>query len=151
MNIDLAVLCDAATLDSSGKLHILGVFDQIQAAVFPARHDRLAMVLRMATEADDAGEHQADIRLVDPDGAQMLRLDGRLGVTGGRPGSASHLPHILNLDGLVFPRPGVYRFEVRVDDTLLRTLNLTLRQMGGAAPKVGGDPVFFAPGGPVQA
>jgi hypothetical protein len=151
MNIDLAVLCDAATLDSSGKLHILGVFDQIQAAVFPARHDRIALVLRVATGPEDTGEHQADIRLVDPDGTQMLRLDGRLGVTGSRPGASSHLPQILNLDGIIFPRPGVYRFEVRVDETLLSTLNLTLRQMGGATPKAGGEPVFFAPGGPVQA
>lgn len=151
MNIDLAVLCDAATLDSSGKLHILGVFDQIQAASFPARHDRIALVLRLATEPEDAGEHQAEIRLMDPDGNQVIRLNGRLGVSGGGPRASSHLPHILNLDGLVFPRPGVYRFEIRVDDTPLRTLNLTLRQMGGAAPKADGDPVFFAPGGPVQA
>ena len=48
MDIDLALLADAATIDGSGKLNILGVFDRISASAFPAQHGRMAMVLRFA-------------------------------------------------------------------------------------------------------
>jgi hypothetical protein len=36
------------------------------------------------------------------------------------------VPHLLNLDGLVFPRPGPYAFDVRVDGEHHVSLSLTV-------------------------
>ena len=41
MEIDLALLADAATIDASGKLNILGIFDRIGVTQFPAQHGGL--------------------------------------------------------------------------------------------------------------
>ena len=35
MEVDLALLADAATIDGSGKLNILGIFDRLTTSAFP--------------------------------------------------------------------------------------------------------------------
>ena len=48
MRVDLALLADAATVDSAGKLNILGIFDSITSTRFPAKHGLISLVLRFA-------------------------------------------------------------------------------------------------------
>ena len=117
MDIDLALLADAATVDAVGKLNILGVFDRISAADFPAQHGRLCLVLRFSASVGEAGPHDVLITLKGPSGKEVFRLDGEMKLSPG-PGSAGegiHVPQVLNLDGIVFERPGYYSFDVGVD------------------------------------
>ncbi|MFQ5536485.1 MAG: hypothetical protein ACE5GJ_03435 [Gemmatimonadota bacterium] len=117
MDIDLALLADAATVDSSGKLNILGIFDRLGAASFPVRHPRLALVLRFFAGMNEAGRHEVSITLRDPDGGEVMKIDGELALGGGPAGAAEgiRVPHVLNVDGLIFPRAGRYAFDVAVD------------------------------------
>ena len=103
MEIDLALLADAATIDGSGKLNILGVFDRISASAFPAQHGRMAMVLRFSAGLPEAGPHDVGIRLSGPDGQEVLRLDGEMQLAPGprSAGGGVKVPHVLNLDGTV--------------------------------------------------
>lgn len=117
MDIDLALLADAATVDSAGKLNILGVFDRLGADSFPARHPRLSLVLRFTAGLPEAGTHQVDISLRDPEGDEVVHMDGEMQLNPGGGGAtdAIRVPHVLNIDGLVFPRAGRYAFDVSVD------------------------------------
>ena len=117
MEIDLALLADAATIDASGKLNILGVFDRIGVRQLPTQHGRIALVLRFVAGVQEAGSHSLRIRLSDPAGAEVVGLDGELQIG---PGARSveegvRVPHVLNLDGLIFQQAGRYFFEVQVD------------------------------------
>ena len=47
MKIDLAVMCDYAIIDQFGKLSVMGIFEHIWIAKFPAVHPRLHLVLRL--------------------------------------------------------------------------------------------------------
>ena len=117
MEIDLALLADAATVDGAGKLNILGIFDRLGAGSFPARHPRMALVLRFSAGQNETGKHQVEIVLRDPDGGEVVRMDGEMSLGPG-PGSGGNIirvPHVLNLDGLVFPKAGTYGFDVKVD------------------------------------
>jgi hypothetical protein len=116
MEIDLAFLADAATIDPSGKLNILGIFDRIGVAQFPAQHGRVTLVLRFAAGTSEIGSHEVHIRMSDPGGAEVLSLNGEMRLAGGPSArDVIRVPHILNLDGLVFTRPGIYNFDVKVD------------------------------------
>ena len=117
MEVDLALTADAATIDSSGKLNLLGIFDRITVSQFPAQHGRISLVIRFIGGAADAGLHQLTIRLLGPTGEEIVALDGELQVAPGRRSLSSGLriPHVLNLDGLVFHEPGSYTFEIIVD------------------------------------
>lgn len=134
MEIDLALLADAATIDAGGKLNILGVFDRIRAAEFPARHGRVSLVLRFTAGLDEAGEHQLEIRLRDPDGEEVVRLDGTMNFGPGARygGEELRVPHVLNLDGLVFKTEGRYFFDLSVDGEHHRSLPLTVQAAPGA-------------------
>ncbi len=117
MDIDLAVLADAATVDSAGKLNILGIFDRISTSRFPAQHPHVALVLRFAASMNEAGAHAIQIRLSDPEGKEVVRLNGDLKVGPGPAvaGGRVRIPQVINMERLVFARAGRYAFDVSVD------------------------------------
>lgn len=117
MDIDLAILADAATVDTSGKLNVLGVFDRLTSAEFPAPPVRLCLVLRFNASVNEAGSHEVLITLKGPSGEEIFRLDGEMMMA---PGTGSneegiHVPQVLNMDGIIFERPGRYSFDVGID------------------------------------
>ncbi|TVP75256.1 MAG: hypothetical protein EA352_08720 [Gemmatimonadales bacterium] len=164
MKLDFAFVADAATVQPGGKINVLGVFDRIRVPEFPTRHARIALVMRLATSGPDAGEHSAVIRLMGPEGEKVLSLDGNLRVgPASDPTSVTRIPHILNLDRVVFKTPGQYAFEIEIDGELAGSVPLILeerkdpRSRGGGAPGSGpgqgpeGVPIVFAPDGPARA
>lgn len=128
MEVDLALLADAATIDGSGKLNILGIFDRLGTSAFPTRHPRLSLVLRFSAGIHEVGKHEVEIVLKAPDGKEVVRIDGEMSLTAGRRGVADGVlvPHILNMDGLVFSAPGRYSFDVIVDGTHQVSIPLTV-------------------------
>jgi hypothetical protein len=116
MEIDLAFLADAATIDASGKLSVLGIFDRISVSQFPAQHGRITLVLRFSAGTSEIGGHDVQIRMSDPGGKEVLSLNGEMQLVGGVAAQdVIRVPHILNLDGLVFHGPGMYSFDVKVN------------------------------------
>jgi len=144
MEIDFALLADAATVDASGKLNVLGVFDRIQAREFPARHGRISLVLRFSAGAAEAGSHTVEIRLRGPGDRELLRLDGRmeLGAAPRPVPDGIKMPQVLNLDGITFPEPGRFTFEISVDGEPIHSVPLHLEQAasGAAPPSATGGP-----------
>ena len=128
MEVDLALIADAATIDSSGKLSILGIFDRIGTSSFPARHPRMVLIIRFIAAMNETGQHQIGITLRDPAGKELVGVDGemQLGVGPVGAGGGIRVPHVLHLDGLVFPVPGQYVFDVLVDGEHHASLPLTV-------------------------
>jgi hypothetical protein len=117
MDVDLALLADAATVDAAGKLNILGVFDRISSGGFPAQHPHISLVLRFGASMNEAGDHEVAIVLMDPDGGEVVRMNGEIKVGVGPPvaGGRIRVPQVVNMDRLVFKGPGRYTFDVLVD------------------------------------
>ncbi|MEJ2538604.1 MAG: hypothetical protein P8188_01255 [Gemmatimonadota bacterium] len=124
MKLDLALIADAATVDGSGKLNILGVFDHIAVADFPARHERMCLVMRFRAEAPETGQHEIEVVIRDPSKEEMARMTGSidLGAAVGR--ESVHIPQVLHLDGFVFPKAGVYTIEVEIDGEMEQAVDL---------------------------
>jgi hypothetical protein len=117
MEVDLALLADAATIDAAGKLNILGVFDRISTSSFPAQHPHMVLILRFTAGVGEIGTHKVEISLRDPRGQRVVHLNGDMQLGAGRAGISEGLkvPHVLHLDGMLFPVPGRYAFDVRID------------------------------------
>lgn len=133
MEVDLALLADAATVDGSGKLNILGIFDRLTTSSFPTRHPRLSLILRFSAGVQEAGKHGVEISLKAPDGKELVRIDGEMNLAPGprASGGAALVPHVLNMDGLIFPVAGRYTFDVRVDGE--HHVSIPLSVLGPAA------------------
>jgi hypothetical protein len=132
MEIDLALLADAATVDASGKLNILGVFDRISVPRFPVQHPHISLVLRFGAGMNEAGTHRVEILLADPDGATVVKMDGELKVGPGSPatGGRVRVPQIVNLERLPLKMPGQYSFNVSVDGEHHVSVPLQVHEVG---------------------
>jgi len=156
MEVDLALLADAATIDASGKLNILGVFDRIATATFPAQHPHMVLILRFTAGFGEIGPHKVEISMTDPGGHRIVQLDGDMQLGPGRAGvtEGMKVPHVLHLEGLVFPTPGRYHFDVRVDGDHHTSVPLHVSGAPGRAggsPPVGGVPSMTGGTAPAEA
>jgi len=71
MNIQVAVLCDAAT-DDNGKLNLLGAFDTIYTQQLPAIHPQCSIALRVTFSHEDESAHKLRLNFVDADGGSIM-------------------------------------------------------------------------------
>lgn len=133
MDVDLALLADAATVDAAGKLNILGIFDRIGLPSFPGRHRRMALVLRFRAGLDEAGRHELTIVLKDPSGEEVVRANGALQMraSGSAAREGIRVPQVFNLDGVLFKEPGPYAFDIRVDGEHHASVPLRVVATGG--------------------
>ena len=115
MNIQVAVLCDAAT-DTDGKLNLLGAFDAIYAHQLPAIHPQCSIALRMTFTNIEEGAHQLRLNFVDADGKFIMPgIDLPIQVK--LPEDVHFITHnfIVSIQQLKFDKPGLYSIDVALD------------------------------------
>ena len=115
MDIQIAVLCDAAT-DNQGKLNILGTFDTIHTSQLPAVHPQCSVALRMTFHKIEEGPRKLKLTFMDEDGKQIMpNVD--IPVEVGVPDDSLFISRnfILNIQQLKFDRPGLYSIDIAVD------------------------------------
>jgi len=128
MKLEFAVVCDYALVDQYGKLSVLGIFQHIWVAQFPAVHPRLHLVLRLKGKRTEVGEHPVRIRLCDANGMEVLSGTGTVvfaepaaGITEVEAGA------VLTCD-VPFSHAGRYAFEIAVDGDQQATVPITVAQ-----------------------
>jgi len=116
MNIQVAVLCDAAT-DDNGKLNLLGAFDTIFTPQLPAVHPQCAVALRVTFMSGDEGTRKLKLNFVNADGKSIMP-PVEIPAAVALPEDAHFLTRnfIVNIQGLKFTETGVYSVDVRLDD-----------------------------------
>jgi hypothetical protein len=134
MNIQVAVLCDAAT-DDNGKLNLLGAFDTIYTQQLPATHPQCSIALRVTFEHEDEGQHKLRLNFVDADGRFIMPgIDLPVEVV--LPGD-SHFGtrnFIVNIQQLKFDQPGLYSIDVSLDEKLEASIPLLVKHTPPATP-----------------
>lgn len=115
MNIQVAILCDAAT-DDNGKLNLLGAFDTIYAVQLPAVHPQCSVALRVTFMSGDEGAHKLSLNFVNADGRTIMPSI-EIPVTVTLPDDAYFLTRnfIINIQQLKFAEAGMYSVDLRFD------------------------------------
>ncbi len=134
MNIQLSVLCDAAT-DYGGKLNILGTFDTIVTNHLPAFHPQCSVALRIMFSKIEEGHHKVKMNFVDEDGKFVMpSIDMPVDVA--IPGDANFLVRnfVINIQQLKFDNPGQYAIDVAIDGRQETSIPLFVRHQK-AKPK----------------
>lgn len=135
MDIEIFTLCDAAA-DYGGKLSLLGTFDRIHAAKFPAAHPHCAVALRIRFDRIEEGRHRVRINIVDEDGRPIApSVDGTIEIRF-PPGVSSLCANlVLNVNGMKFEKPGRYSIDLAVDSRHERSLPFTVFQIQQETPR----------------
>jgi len=127
MNIQVAVLCDAATEDN-GKLNLLGAFDTIFAPQLPAVHPQCAVALRVTFMSGDEGARKLKLNFVNADGKSIMPPI-EIPVAVSLPDDAHFLTRnfIVNIQQLKFAEEGLYSVDVRLDDVSQGNIPLQIK------------------------
>lgn len=108
-------VCDQAAATPDGKLDVQGVFHDLYAPGFPARQDRMTLVVCIEWDRDDSGLHRFRVDVRGPGGRPTLTVEGESEVSprpAERPPPRTQL--VMPLEDVVFPVPGRYDFDIRV-------------------------------------
>jgi len=128
MNVQVAVLCDAATQDNNSKLNILGAFDTILASQMPALQPQCAVALRVTFAADDEGQHKLALNFINADGRSIMPpIEMPMAVR--LPGDTHFVTInlIVSFQQLRFPEAGLYSVDIRFDGKSQASIPLQVR------------------------
>ena len=135
MRIVIFLPADYANVTGDGKINVMGIFNQINAATFPARHASMHLVVKLAAELGEYGQQrQLSVKLHDPDGKEIFGLSGPIDIPKPQGGMTPEVSAVLELKDLVFPRPGPYRFVVLVDKDYKGETSIHVNQLAPQKP-----------------
>ena len=134
MNVQIAVLCDAAT-DYNGKLNLLGTFDTVLTHQMPAVHPQCSVALRIVFEKIEEGPHRVKMNFVDEDG-KFIMPSIEMPFDVALPADASFLARnfIVNIQQLKFDKPGQYAIDVAIDGRHETSIPLQVKQATAPSP-----------------
>lgn len=117
MELRLFLVADYASLDSEGKLNVMGIFNNIRSTDFPARHPELQLIISFnATPAEAGQTRNLTVRLLEIDGEDVLPVMTREFTVPEYQRRPIEVNHIIKIRDIVFPQEGSYEFRVLVDD-----------------------------------
>ena len=119
--IRFSAICDNARPTPEGKIDLHGVYSDLSAPGFPAKQDKLVLVLVLEWAPSDEGRYLFKADLEDDEGNISLTVEGETEVRApapGHPPSRSQL--IMPMEGVVFPHAGQYTFRVKVKGQTLQ-------------------------------
>lgn len=130
MNIQVAVLCDAATSDNE-KLNLLGAFDTIYAPQLPAVHPQCAVALRITFQSGDEGKHTLQLNFMDADGRSIMPNFPPIPVEVVLPEDIHFVTRnfIVNIQQLKFAGAGLYSVDVRIDGQSQAGIPLSVKNL----------------------
>lgn len=126
MQLQYSFICEAATVSADGKLNVLGIFNRIGFQEYPGRMHRIVLVISCMGGMQDYGMHRLDVRLMGPDGMNIVEpLHMHIDIES-EGGSANVIGEY---NGLDFKEPGPYSFEIQLDDKHFSSLELDVVEM----------------------
>jgi hypothetical protein len=129
MDIEFAVIADYASTTSDNKLVVGGIFDTIYAQEMPASHPFMALAIRVRAHPGEAGRHAVMVRLVDPDGTEVIQaLDAPFEIGGVDPLEGATADLVLQLAGVPLETFGRHSFDVFIDGRFEKGIMLSVRR-----------------------
>ena len=137
MKLILFLVADYANITRDGKLNLMGIFNDIYAQNFPARHSSMHLVAKLAAELGEYGQtRDFTVKLLDADGNSIFDLSGQLQVPPGGQGRIPEVNLILELKDITFPKEGFYQFVLLVDKDHKGELSIYVNKLPMSKPNV---------------
>ena len=116
MNVQVAVLCDAATQDNSSKLNLLGAFDTIYAPQCrPCIRNAPWRCASLSPPATRASTNSRSISSTPTATRSCRPWKSRWPLCCPTTRISCHLNFVVNIQQLQFPEAGLYSVDVRLD------------------------------------
>jgi len=122
-SVHFSIVCDDIRQELGGKVSLMGLFENIYAAQFPAFHPRMAIITEWT---EGKGEFEVMMRISSPDKKTVLRETvSKMGL--GNP-SIRHRDVSVHLN-IEFRTPGTYWIEHYLDGEMVYSMPLNIVQV----------------------
>jgi len=126
----LFLTADYANVTGDGKLNVMGIFNDINAYKFPARHPSMHLVAKLGPELSEYGQKRSfTVILMDADANHVLEVSGEFEVPKAQGGRKPEVNIILDLKDVILPQPGRYQFVLLVDKDQKDELTMYVNQI----------------------
>jgi len=130
MDAVLFLAADFANHEASGKLNVLGIFNQIMAKEFPARHRRLYLVMRLVAQLGEfQTQHDLKIAFFDEDGHELGGQQQKIEIPRPERGKQAAVDLIVEVNDLQLPTPGRYEFKLIINRDVKSSLPIDVIQV----------------------
>ena len=130
MELLTILAADYANIAQGGKLNVMGIFRNIYATTFPARHLSMMLVVKLGA---DLGEYdqvsQITIKLLTADGKDLMSYETQAKVPTPTGGQRAEIDILIQINEIVFQDPGRYQFTVFVDKDVKGSLPIDVIQL----------------------
>jgi hypothetical protein len=141
MRLDWALLANAAEASPNGLVYILGAgFDTLIRDQYPTPFGGVVVLRVLSTRLESERQHRVEVHCSDEDGRPalgnpvLLNLPPRQ-APGDYPfGWDLSASIVINLTTVPIEQPGLYSFQILIDDHEVRTL--PFRAVKAAAPQI---------------
>jgi hypothetical protein len=119
------IICDQVIVDKrTNKYTIVGAFENIGAFEYPARHPRLALFCQLTN-----GRGKTPIRITLVDVQDTDKELGHFDVVESFKDPRLVKNITFDISGIVFPRPGEFRFQIYAGEHLLGERRIICRKL----------------------
>jgi len=126
--LNAMLVCDVAIREEgTGKISLIGIFENVRALSFPVLHPQLTVYVKLT---DAAGQYQLCLELVQLESANIIGRETPF-TARDRMGSTEL---VFELHNLTFNAPGLYSFNLYANDRLVESKTFTaihLKPSGG--------------------
>jgi len=126
----LFLSADYANITGEGKLNVMGIFNNINALSFPARHSSMHLIAKLSPEMSEYGQKRSfTILLMDADANHIVEVSGEFEVPKGQDGKKPEVNIMFELKDVVFVKPGRYVFVLLIDKDQKDEITLYVNQI----------------------
>lgn len=128
MDIEFAVIADYAANTDEGKLIVGGIFDTIFVRELPANHPVMVIALRLHAHPGEEGGHDVRVRIVDPDGAEIVPpMDAHVQIESLDPVDGGSAQLVMQLMGVPLAKAGGHGVDILIDGRFEKSVPLSVR------------------------
>lgn len=132
MKVLMFIAADCSNISKEGKLNIMGIFHEINAFSFPARHPSMHLVLSLGAELGEYGsKRELVIKMQSANGNELLNLQGPIEIPQAKEGKRPEVNAIFELNEVTFPEPGPYQFIVMIDKDYKGDMSIHVNKIEG--------------------
>lgn len=128
ITLDFIHLCENSLIDMTGKLSLIGMFENFNFNSFPASFPKFTVVASMRFSTSEKRDYPARVLILNPDGTECAKADYALRSQGS--GLAVLNANFVNRE---FRMPGEYGIEIWIGDKKLgrKPFSVTLAEPAG--------------------
>ena len=126
MELLTILVADYANVTKNGKLNVMGIFKNIYASKFPAKHLSMTLVIKLGADLGEFDERKLTVKLLEADGKELMSLETPIVLPKLIPGQRPEINAIFQINEVVFPKAGRYQFSIFVDKDFKGSLPIDL-------------------------